>query len=64
MGVLTRKGSRKISGSKSNLLATRGVKKDKVDPRSNNAYTGKENTCKVQLTTSTDFSYSPLPFNM
>ena len=31
IGQLTRKGSWNISGSKSNLLATKGVEKDKVD---------------------------------
>ena len=45
MRLLTGKGSCKISGSKSNLLATKGVTKDKVDPGSNNAYTGIEKTC-------------------
>ena len=44
MGVQTRNGLCKISGSKSNLLTTKGVKKDKVDPGSNNAYIGKKKT--------------------
>ena len=56
MGVLTRKGSCKIIRSKSNLLATKGVTKDKVDPGSNNAHVGKEKTCKVPMTKSIDFS--------
>ena len=62
MGVLTIKGSCKISGSKSNLLDTKGVTKDKVDLGSNNAYTGKEKTCKVPVTISADFSCSSVPF--
>ena len=36
MGVLTRNGSCKISGSKSNWLATKGVTIEIVDPGSNN----------------------------
>ena len=63
MGVLTRKGSCKITGSKSNLLATKGVTKEKVDPGSDNAYRGKGKTCKLPVTTSADFSYFSLPFN-
>ena len=61
MGVLTTKGSSKILGSKSNSLATKGVTKDKVYTRSNNAYTGKDITSKLPLTTSANFSYSSLP---
>ena len=45
MGVLISKGSCKNSESKSNSLATKGVTKGKVDPGSNNAYTGIEKTC-------------------
>ena len=51
MGVLTIKGSCKISGSKSNFLDTKEVTKYKVDPVSTNAYTGKEKTCNVVVTT-------------
>ena len=42
MRVLTRNRSCKISGSKSNSLDTKGVKKDKVDIGTKNAYTGKK----------------------
>ena len=63
MGVLTKKGSREISGSKSNLLATKEVTKDKVDPRSNNAYIGKKKTCKLPVTTSPYFPCSSVLFS-
>ena len=62
MGVLTKKGSREISGSKSNLLATKEVTKDKVDPGSNNVYIGKGKTSKLPVATSADFSCYSLPF--
>ena len=62
MGVLTIKDSRNIFGSKSNLLATKGVTKGKVDPGSNNSYTGKKMTCNVPLTISADFFCSSLTF--
>ena len=48
MGVLTRKGSCKILGRKSNLLATKRVTKYKVDPGTNNAYTVREKISKLQ----------------
>ena len=46
--VLSRQGPCKMSGSKSNLLDTKGVTKDNVDPGSNNAYTGKKRQASYQ----------------